>query len=203
MNLLRWLLLGVLLSALVMSGYHRARARAAGETVARRREGSLVLGLRAVMGLGLFGGLLAHAVRPDWMAWASFEVPRALRWSGLVLAVLALPAIHWVLGTLGPNVTETVLTKERHELVTRGPYRWVRHPLYTVGLTLLLGLGLTAGSWFVLAGAGIAWILLRGLVIPREEEALLEKFGGRYRTYMSGTGRLLPRIRGAAGPVGL
>lgn len=196
----RLLILPVLLGALTVSGYHRARARLDGETVARRREGPLFLALRGLTALGLFGGIVAHAVRPGWMAWASFDVPLALRWLGLGLGVLTVPVVHWVLGTLGRNVTETVLTRERHELVTGGPYRWVRHPLYTTGLTLFLALGLMAGSWFVLLATVIAFALLRVLVIPREEQALLARFGERYRAYISRTGRLLPRVRGGSAP---
>jgi protein-S-isoprenylcysteine O-methyltransferase Ste14 len=196
----QWLILAVLLSALTVSGYHRARARLDGDTVARRREGSLFLALRGLMGLALFGGILAHAVRPDWMAWASFEVPQTLRWLGLGLGVLTVLAVHWVLSALGRNVTETVLTKEHHELVTGGPYRWVRHPLYTTGLTLLLALGLMAGSWFVLLATVIAFALLRLFVIPREEAALLAKFGERYQAYMLRTGRLVPRVRSGPAP---
>ncbi|HEX6104919.1 MAG TPA: isoprenylcysteine carboxylmethyltransferase family protein [Gemmatimonadales bacterium] len=192
----RWLILAVLLSALTVSGYHRARARQDGEPVARRREGPLFLVLRGVMALALFGGILAHVIRPGWMAWASFDAPRPLRWLGLVLGVLTVPAVHWVLGALGRNVTETVLTRERHELVTGGPYRWVRHPLYTTGLTLFVALGLMAGSWFVLMAAGLAFALLRLLVIPREEQALLARFGERYELYMLRTGRLVPRVSG-------
>lgn len=194
----RWLTLAVLLSALTVSGYHRARARLGGETVARRREGPLFLVVRGLVSLALFGGILAHAVRPDRMAWASFDVPQTLRWLGLVLGILAVPVVHWVLSTLGRNVTETVLTKECHELVTGGPYRWVRHPLYATGLMLFLALGLMAGSWLVLLATGLAFALLLGFVIPREELALLAKFGERYQTYMQGTGRLVPRVRGGS-----
>lgn len=196
----RWLILAVLLSALTVSGYHRARARLGGETVARRREGTLFLALRGLMALALFGGILAHALAPGWMAWASFDAPPTLRWLGFLLGVLAVPAVHWVLSTLGRNVTETVFTKEHHELVTGGPYRWVRHPLYTTGLTLLLALGLMAGSWFVLLATAIALVLLLGFVIPREEQALLAKFGGRYQRYMLVTGRLMPRRRSGPEP---
>jgi protein-S-isoprenylcysteine O-methyltransferase Ste14 len=195
----RWLILVVLLSALTVSGYHRARARQGGETVARRREGPLFLVVRGLMALALFGGLLLHAVKPDWMEWASFPIPQPLRWLGLVIGVLTVPAVHWVLSTLGRNVTETVLTKERHELVTGGPYRWVRHPLYATGLALLLGLGLMADSWFVLLATVLAFALLSGLVIPREEQALLAKFGDRYRSYIKRTGRLVPRVRTGEG----
>lgn len=193
--MLRWLILVVLLSALTVSGYHRARARLGGDTVARRREGLRFLVLRGLMALALFGAVLVHVVRPDWMDWASFELPHPLRWLGLLLGVVAVLAVHWVLSTLGPNVTETVLTKERHELVTEGPYRWIRHPLYTTGLALFLALGLMAGSWFVLLATAIALVLFRLLVIPREEQALLARFGERYQSYVQRTGRLVPRMR--------
>ena len=153
------------------------------------------MAIRGVMALALFGSILGHALLPDRMAWATFEVPQALRRLGLVLGVLTVPTVHWVLGALGRNVTETVLTKEHHELITRGPYRWVRHPLYTTGLTLFLALGLMAGSWFVLLATGMAFVLLRALVIPREEQALSARFGERYEAYMRGTGRLVPTSR--------
>lgn len=196
----RWLILAVLLSAVTVSGYHRARVRLGGETVARRREGLRFVALRGLLALLLFGGVLAHVGRPDWMGWASLDMPQTLRWLGLGLGLLTVPAVHWVLGTLGRNVTETVLTKEHHELVTAGPYRWVRHPLYTTGLTLFLALGLMAGSWFVLLATVIACALLWALVIPREEQALLAKFGDRYQAYMLGTGRLMPRVRRGSAP---
>jgi protein-S-isoprenylcysteine O-methyltransferase Ste14 len=147
------------------------------------------------MALVLFGAIVTHALRPESMAWASFHVPEAIRWVGLVLGVLTVPAVHWVLRALGQNVSETVLTKEHHQLVTGGPYRWVRHPLYTSGLALFFALGLMAGSWFVLLATLIAFGLLRVLVIPREEQALLAKFGEGYRNYMQRTGRLVPRVR--------
>ena len=194
----RWLTLSVLLSALTISGYHRARARRGGTTVPRRREGSLFLLLRGVMGLALFGAVLAHALKPGRMGWARVHLPSPLHWIGFLLAVLAIPAVHWVLRTLGPNVTETVLTKEDHELVTTGPYRWSRHPLYATGLTLFLGLGLMTSSWLVLSITAIGYVLLRLLVIPREEQALQAKFGERYRTYMLTSGRLLPKLDGPA-----
>jgi protein-S-isoprenylcysteine O-methyltransferase Ste14 len=67
-------------------------------------------------------------------------------------------------------------------------------------LALLLALGLMAGSWFVLLATVIAFTLLRVLVIPREEQALLAKFGERYQTYILRTGRLVPKVRSGSSP---
>ena len=88
-----------------------------------------------------------------------------------------------------------MLTKDQHELVTHGPYTWVRHPLYATALMLLVGIGLVFGDWIVL-GYSLAGILaFRLLVIPAEEKQLLDAFGDEYECYQSRTGALLPWIR--------
>ena len=194
--LFRWLPLAVFLSAVAVSGWHRARARRNGETIDRRREGGPMLVVRALVAAILFGPVIIQALRPEWMAWASFDVPAGFRWLAAGIAVLTVPLVHWVLRTLGRNVSETVLTKEGHELVTAGPYRWVRHPLYTTGLTLFVALGILMGNWLVLVASALALLLLYLVVIPREERALLDRFGDRYGAYMRETGRLAPRLTG-------
>ena len=104
-----------------------------------------------------------------------------------------LPLIYWLFSSLGKNVTPTVAIRKEHSLVTYGPYRWVRHPLYSVGLVLFLGLSLLAANWFialaVLCGSPI--LALRTRI---EEARLIEKFGDDYRQYMKTTGRYFPRL---------
>jgi protein-S-isoprenylcysteine O-methyltransferase Ste14 len=87
-----------------------------------------------------------------------------------------------------------VLTKERHELVTAGPYRWIRHPLYAVGILLFASIGLIAANWFILGLAALAALFIRFLVIPIEEHELSQKFGDHYGQYIARTGRLFPRV---------
>jgi protein-S-isoprenylcysteine O-methyltransferase Ste14 len=88
-----------------------------------------------------------------------------------------------------------VLTKPEQPLVTTGPYRWVRHPLYTVGLALFLSIGLMAANWLILLLTMVASIAIRLVVIPREEAQLIARFGDDYRHYRSGTGSMLPSRR--------
>ena len=108
--------------------------------------------------------------------------------------VACLPLIYWVFSSLGKNVTPTVVTRREHTLVTHGPYRWVRHPLYTVAFTLFVGFALLAANWFLLV------VLLFGAVVLAqrttiEEAQLVERFGDDYRRYMQAPGRYLPRWR--------
>jgi len=190
----RWLILGILACAIGTSGYFRRRARIEGGTIARREEGAAFIALRALIALPLFGGILAYVINPRWMAWSALHLPEWLRVVGVVLGAATVPGVYWVLTSLGKNVSETVLTKPTHELVTTGPYRWIRHPLYTTGLALLLAVGLMAANVALLLLTALAATLIRFVVIPPEEAALQRRFGAGYQHYAMRTGRLLPRV---------
>lgn len=190
----RLLTLLVLLATIGTSAYFRYRARMSGGHIPRRAEGVPFAALRAVVALPLFLAPVLYIVNPDWMRWSSFALPMWLRWVGVGLGLLTIPAAQWVFRSIGRNVSETVLTKERHELVTVGPYRWIRHPLYAVGILLFVSIGFMAANWFILGLAALSGILIRFLVIPIEERELSLKFGERYRQYMTATGRLFPRF---------
>lgn len=192
--LFRWLPLAVLAAAVTVSGYHRARARRDSETIPRSRESGPLIAARLFIGLPLLLTILMYVLTPARMAWASYASPAWLQWLGVVLGIAVVSAAHWVLRSLGRNVSETVLTKSQHELVTHGPYRWIRHPLYTTGITLFVAIGLMNASWLILLLALVIAVLMRIIVIPLEERQLLEKFGDDYRAYMARTGRLLPRM---------
>ena len=196
--MLRWLALAVLAGAIAVSGFHRRRARQSSGTIPRSREAPSLIAGRLLVALPLFGGSVAYLMNPDWMAWSSFGAPEGLRWAGVVLGACVVPAVHWVLTALGSNVSETVLTKARHELVTSaGPYRWIRHPLYTTGIALFVAVGLMAANWFILGMAAIALIAIRTVVVPREERALIARFGAGYEEYRQRTGAMTPRVRSA------
>jgi protein-S-isoprenylcysteine O-methyltransferase Ste14 len=192
--LFRWLALTVLLATLGISAYFRRRARVEREVIPRGREGGVWLGARMLAGLALLATILGHILAPGSIAWASFSPPAWLPWIGVALGAATVPLAHWVFASIGPNVSETVLTKRDHQLVTSGPYRWVRHPLYATASMLLLALALMLASWLLLLCVLLAVVLVRVFVIPVEERFLVEKFGDDYRAYMRRTGRLLPRV---------
>ncbi len=117
-----------------------------------------------------------------------------LRAIGALIAVGSVPLLYWVFSSIGANISETVLTKRDHELVTGGPYRWVRHPLYAVSLLMFFSMGLMAASWLIMLYALAGVVIFRLIVIPKEEQRLIEAFGAEYSNYQSRTGALLPRV---------
>jgi protein-S-isoprenylcysteine O-methyltransferase Ste14 len=178
--------------------YHRIKSQATGEKLDRRQEGLFILVTLRLAGLVLWLGLIAYMINPSRMAWSSAPLPDWLRWTGVGVCALAAGLLFWTFRSLGKNLTDTVVTRREHTLVTSGPYRWVRHPFYDSVALLILGNSLVAANWFFLAAGGLPFVLL--IVRTRtEEEKLLARFGDAYRTYMERTGRFLPRMRANRG----
>ena len=194
-SIVRSVAAALLITAAAISGYHRHRAEQAGEDeISLQGEGlTTAVALRS-SGLVLMLSVVAYLVNPRWMRWSSLDLPAPLRWSGAGLGAVSLALTLWIFRTIGKNITSTVETREEHELVTGGPYRWVRHPLYTVGTSFFVSLGIVAANWFMgLASLSVLVMLL--IRLPKEEEKLIERFGDEYRAYIERTGRLLPRIK--------
>jgi protein-S-isoprenylcysteine O-methyltransferase Ste14 len=191
----RYLALAVFVSVIAISALRRRRVHKAVGSIPRSKEPARLIAGRLVVSLPLFGGVLAYLANPAWMAWAFFGLPDWARFLGAALGLATVPAVNWVLANLGTNVSETVLTREGHRLVTTGPYRVVRHPLYTAGIALFVSMGLMAANWFILLWAAVALAGICLFVIPTEEQALESKFGDDYRRYREGTGALLPSWR--------
>lgn len=185
----------VLVLTFGISASFRKRARIDGGMIQRREEGWPILVLRMGFAIPLLIVILLNIFWPDPLTWVKFDPPTWLRYAGLTLAILCVPLIWWVFSSIGKNISETVLIKDDHELVTHGPYTWVRHPLYGAALVLLLSISLVFGDYIIL-GYTLAGILaFRLLVIPAEEKQLLAAFGEEYECYQSRTGALLPWIR--------
>jgi len=173
--------------------YHRVRSQATGEVLDRWQEGAFILCTLRPVGAATMLGLVAYMIDPGWMAWSSVSVPAWLRWAGVGLGAIAGVLVTWTLGSLGRNLTDTVVTRNVHRLVSSGPYRWVRHPFYDAVALCILANALVAANWFLLLAGGTLVALL--VVRTRtEEEKLLERFGDSYRTYVERTGCFLPKI---------
>ena len=158
------------------------------------KEGKLNTALRAILGAIFFLGILFYIVRPQLLAWAELPLPQWLQWLGVALGGISLPLLAWTQLALGSNFSPTLHVRQEHTLVTSGPYRYVRHPMYTALFLSLSTILLLTRNWLVggVPLVGLCVIVL--LRIQREEHAMIEKFGDAYREYMKHTGRFLPRV---------
>lgn len=195
-QIFRWIFIMVMAATLGCSAFFRRRARQGGEVIPRAREGKSAMAARLLLAAPLYLSMIAYMVNPKWMAWSSLPFPSWLRWLGGAVAIAMALLLFWVLKSLGRSISETYLTKDGHQLVTHGPYKRVRHPLYSAAATCFTGLGVMAANWFIIALALSILIGIRLLVIPKEEAELTKKFGTDYREYMERTGRLVPQLPG-------
>lgn len=162
--------------------------------VPRSADGPVMATALAVGGLALFGGLLAFVVWPPALTWSSVGLPAGVRWAGLPLFAAGAALAMWARFTLGRSSTVTAVPAPDAELVTHGPYRRFRHPIYSAGLLIIPGAAALADSAFIL-GAGIVLLAVLDVRTRREERLLVERFGDAYRRHMERTGRWLPRLR--------
>ena len=190
----RLIFLVVLALMFIISGTYRRRARQSGDVIARQEEGLPILLLRMGLAFPLLASLTLYIVYPRALGWSQVILPLWLRWLASGVALLTVPFVLWVFRSIGRNISETVLTKSDHELVTSGPYRWVRHPLYASALLMLFSLSLVASNWFLLLYSLAALVVFRVIVIPVEEERLVQTFGGAYKDYQRRSGALLPNL---------
>ena len=143
----------------------------------------LGLALQAVAYAIVWSAMGAHATRP----------PVPVRWLGLAVnaggAALAWAATRH----LGKQWALQARVLDGHELVTSGPYAYVRHPIYTAMLLMMVGTALVVSTWEHLAVALPLFLAGTALRTRLEERLLRETFGERFEAYRRTAGWLLPR----------
>jgi protein-S-isoprenylcysteine O-methyltransferase Ste14 len=184
--------------AWVRTYFGAPRTEASGEvSAAHRAESAWLTATLGVLALLHFGAIIAYLVNPPLLQWTAFEVAAPIRWIAILTSCIGAVGEIWAAVSLGASYSPLLRLAEERVVVTAGPYRWIRHPLYAFGLPLMAGWGVAAGSWFILATAMILIMVLMIIRVPREEAMMLEGFGESYRHYMTRTGRFLPRLRPA------
>jgi protein-S-isoprenylcysteine O-methyltransferase Ste14 len=132
------------------------------------------------------------ALRPG----PELDIPEALRWLGVALSVLGVAFSLWSIVTLGPHYDLVLEVHQDHELVRRGPYGLVRHPVYT-GLGLhFAGACLATGNLLLVAGTLLVSCPSFYARARAEERLLRDQFGADYEAYARKVPMLLPRRPG-------
>jgi len=157
-----------------------------------RRERGWVLGFLLQMAgyatvWGLRRGLRPIAPMPA-IAEAAFAVLTVGLAAGSIWVVVS------AANALGKQWALTARLVEGHELITRGPYGRVRHPIYTGMFGLLLATGLAISHWMALAAAIALFWTGTVIRVRREEKLLRQAFGTRFEEYARRVPAVLPGI---------
>ena len=193
-NIFRILAAVILLCGMSISIYFRRKAdQDSGEKISRKVDGTPMMTAIRVGGLILWLSPFVYLANPVWMNWSKLGLPVTVRTIGVGIGILCVLGIYWLFRSIGTGITPTSATRKEHKLVINGIYRYIRHPLYTVGSSLFVSFGMMADNWFI-AVLGILTFILMAIRTPKEESNLIEKFGDEYREYMKRTGRFLPKL---------
>jgi len=178
-------------------------ATATARRATRRHGGSInqlthevrgLLVVRAILGLVFYAALGAWFFELRIGAWAGLPLPGAARWTGVVLLVPVLAFFAWSFRSLGASYRGGVGLHDGHELVTTGPYRFVRHPIYLAFVPIMLLVFLLSANW-VIGLSGLCLVTsIAAARIPIEERQLAARFGPVWRVYCHQTGCLFPRV---------
>jgi len=145
------------------------------------------------------------------LAWVSFFVPLVwvvkpvppfanypLRPIPFVIGVSAMALGLWLFqrshADLGPNWSITLEVRDKHQLVTQGVYRHIRHPMYAAIFLYAFGQALVLPNWVAGPSYLVAFLLLFALRVGPEERMMAEQFGPDYEAYRTRTKRLIPRV---------
>ena len=173
---------------IVLSVYWELAARHASQPATRESGASRALHL-ALVGAGQLVLLLPiPGLRARWVA----PLPAVIA-VGLAIEVAAVAFSIWARRTLGRHWSGAITTKVGHELIRSGPYRWVRHPIYTGMFALSIGTALVSGEMHTLVGFALL-IVAFARKIALEERLLARTFGAEWQDYRATTKAVVPGI---------
>jgi protein-S-isoprenylcysteine O-methyltransferase Ste14 len=135
--------------------------------------------------------LFGHAWRALDMKFPPQTQP--VLWAGLGLTALGVGTSIWARLSLGANWSGVVTLKKEHELVRKGLYRWIRHPIYTGILVGFIGTAMIRGHLRGWLGFVIVWLTFY-FKARREESFLRQEFSDGFEEHARQTGMFLPRL---------
>ncbi|MDK1385462.1 protein-S-isoprenylcysteine O-methyltransferase [Sinorhizobium sp. 8-89] len=182
--------LGIVAWYFIRRPYERRAKRV--RVVSDRRSGSEKVGLAAaLLGLAIVPGFYVATGIPE-----TADYP-AQPWA-VALGALIFATAMWVFRRthkeLGRNWSISLEIRDKHELISRGPYALVRHPMYTSFLLMGLGQAFLLSNWVIGLAGLVGFAVLFFLRVDKEERMMLEIFGAQYRTYMARTKRIIPYL---------
>lgn len=121
----------------------------------------------------------------------NINLPEKLRYFGIFISAFSLLYFWWIHKTLGKNWSPILEIRKGHQLITSGPYKNIRHPMYLQILLWTIAQFFIISNWIAGTFGIVAWLFLYFWRVPYEEKMMMEKFGEQYINYMHNTGRII------------
>jgi len=182
--------LGIVAWSVIRYPFERRARRV--RVIDNRRSPTDMIGLAmALLGMAVVPGFYVVTGMPE-----AADYP-ARAWAIAAGAVLIFSAMWLFRRThkeLGKNWSISLEIRDKHQLVSGGPYALIRHPMYTSFLLMALGQAFLLSNWFVGLAGLIGFAFLFFLRVDKEERMMIDIFGPTYRDYMGRTKRIIPYL---------
>jgi protein-S-isoprenylcysteine O-methyltransferase Ste14 len=130
----------------------------------------------------------------NWLDIANYSLPVWASWLGVALIAGSVVVFWRAHADLGLNWSPTLEIRERHELITRGIYGVIRHPMYASQWIWSLAQILLLHNWIAGFSSLLVFIPFYFLRVKTEEQLMLEQFSDQYRSYMQKVGAVFPKL---------
>ncbi len=143
--------------------------------------------------VGVFYLLYNPRFASEWSMKYFVPATQEAQWAGVAVMAVGFGIACWARVHLGTNWSGVVTLKEGHELIRTGPYRNIRHPIYTGILIGFLGWAIVGGQVRGLIGMAVVWLSFY-IKARREEKFLAQEFGPKFEEHVRHTGMFLPKF---------
>jgi protein-S-isoprenylcysteine O-methyltransferase Ste14 len=129
----------------------------------------------------------------EFKDFANGNIPALIRYFGMLVYIMGIFLFTWANIVLGKNLSVDLQIRKGHQLIERGPYRRMRHPIYIAWLVCGLGIALMSANWLITLLYFIP-VIARILIRLHPEELMLSRhFGAKYDAFRKHTGSLFPK----------
>jgi len=163
------------------------------EKMSEQRITSLEKIMLGLLFIGMFFVPIIYA-SSNWLDFANYMLPTWARWLGVLLITGALFIFWRAHADLGINWSPSLEIREKHELITRGIYSVIRHPMYASQWLWVIAQPLLLPNWIAGFLDLLVFIPFYFLRVKAEEQMMLDSFGAQYQEYMKITGGVLPKM---------
>lgn len=146
-----------------------------------------------VAGIGMMLMPMMYIFTP-WLDSFNMDLPDLVRWIGITGFGSGLVLFRWVHRTLGKNWSPILEIRRNHKLIVNGPYKCIRHPMYTQIWIWVICQWLILSNWIVGIVGILTWTTLYVIRISEEEKMMIEEFGQEYEDYIKKTKRIIPGV---------
>ena len=180
----------LVIEMIIRAPFNRQRRQ---ETMSERRVTNQEIFILILLFLGGVLTPLVYAFT-NWLDFANYTLPAWAGWLGVLILAVGVFIFWRAHADLGLNWSPSLEIREKHELITRGIYGVIRHPMYASQWLVAIATPLLLHNWIAGFLNLLAFIPFYFLRVKAEEQMMLDSFGTEYQEYMKKTGGVLPKM---------